>query len=302
VGFGFSNPVLNATQMVGSDVTVAGFFQAQPFASDYFISLRSQCDYSDTQLSGVCPDGNGFNDIQLVSGLFYSGVTKITFIKKFISGDTQYDYPIDVNQDMYAVWAMGPFQDGQNQPVILAHSPQNHADAINGFRIRLNQTINMCPMLMGSSSTTGNSGIGTDVIDDTIFDAIVTNNGGIYPNSPGWGVSWKLNGKFTPIIRAIRGVELTFKVAATEEHPLYITSSIIGGHSSPSEVIFAGGPNSWGNSTNPYILKWTPDDNTPDFVYYQCYTHQKLGWKIQVENSAEKITFGIFMLIILLMI
>ncbi|XP_078691914.1 protein Skeletor, isoforms B/C-like isoform X2 [Branchiostoma floridae x Branchiostoma belcheri] len=37
----------------------------------------------------------------------------------------------------------------------------------------------------------------------------------------------------------------------------------------------------------PARLYWTPDDNTPDLVYYQCYTHQYLGWKINVVDAAD---------------
>jgi len=37
----------------------------------------------------------------------------------------------------------------------------------------------------------------------------------------------------------------------------------------------------------PGILQWTPDANTPDTVYYQCYTHRFLGWKINVVNACE---------------
>jgi hypothetical protein len=32
-------------------------------------------------------------------------------------------------------------------------------------------------------------------------------------------------------------------------------------------------------------MEWMPDESTPDVVYYQCYTHRYLGWKIIV-NSA----------------
>jgi hypothetical protein len=35
----------------------------------------------------------------------------------------------------------------------------------------------------------------------------------------------------------------------------------------------------------PAIFKWTPDDSTPNTVYYQCYTHRNLGWKILVSGS-----------------
>ncbi|XP_070377779.1 protein Skeletor, isoforms B/C-like isoform X1 [Dermacentor albipictus] len=30
---------------------------------------------------------------------------------------------------------------------------------------------------------------------------------------------------------------------------------------------------------------WTPDDSTPDLVYYQCFTHFYLGWKIVVTDK-----------------
>lgn len=32
---------------------------------------------------------------------------------------------------------------------------------------------------------------------------------------------------------------------------------------------------------------WTPDENTPDTVYYQCFTHFYLGWKIKVRNPGQ---------------
>lgn len=36
------------------------------------------------------------------------------------------------------------------------------------------------------------------------------------------------------------------------------------------------------------ILRWTPDENTPDTVYYQCFTHRFLGWKIHVVDECNK--------------
>ncbi|XP_038046019.1 protein Skeletor, isoforms B/C-like [Patiria miniata] len=35
----------------------------------------------------------------------------------------------------------------------------------------------------------------------------------------------------------------------------------------------------------PGRLTWTPDGSTPDLVYYQCYTHRFLGWKIRVVDE-----------------
>ncbi|CAL1686322.1 unnamed protein product [Lasius platythorax] len=37
----------------------------------------------------------------------------------------------------------------------------------------------------------------------------------------------------------------------------------------------------------PGIVEWTPDENTPDTVYYQCFTHRYLGWKINVLDSCD---------------
>lgn len=37
----------------------------------------------------------------------------------------------------------------------------------------------------------------------------------------------------------------------------------------------------------PGILQWTPDRQTPDVVYYQCYTHRYLGWRIRVHNTCN---------------
>ncbi|CAH0597568.1 unnamed protein product [Chrysodeixis includens] len=38
---------------------------------------------------------------------------------------------------------------------------------------------------------------------------------------------------------------------------------------------------------NPGVVTWVPDRNTPDTVYYQCYTHRHLGWKINVLDDCD---------------
>ncbi|XP_043268962.1 protein Skeletor, isoforms B/C isoform X2 [Venturia canescens] len=38
----------------------------------------------------------------------------------------------------------------------------------------------------------------------------------------------------------------------------------------------------------PGFVEWTPDANTPDTVYYQCFTHRYLGWKINVVDRCEE--------------
>uniref|UniRef100_A0A2A4IWG9 DOMON domain-containing protein n=1 Tax=Heliothis virescens TaxID=7102 RepID=A0A2A4IWG9_HELVI len=38
---------------------------------------------------------------------------------------------------------------------------------------------------------------------------------------------------------------------------------------------------------NPGVVTWVPDRNTPDTVYYQCFTHRHLGWKINVVDECD---------------
>lgn len=38
----------------------------------------------------------------------------------------------------------------------------------------------------------------------------------------------------------------------------------------------------------PANLRWRPTKNTPDQVYYQCYTHRLLGWKIRVVDNCDE--------------
>lgn len=44
-----------------------------------------------------------------------------------------------------------------------------------------------------------------------------------YPNPPAWGISLYINGKESPVLVLVRGVEYTFNIMASEEHPVYIT-------------------------------------------------------------------------------
>ncbi|XP_065916179.1 protein Skeletor, isoforms B/C-like [Dysidea avara] len=41
-----------------------------------------------------------------------------------------------------------------------------------------------------------------------------------------------------------------------------------------------------GDESETGTLTWTPDDNTPDLVYYQCAFHFHLGWKIEFDSSS----------------
>uniref|UniRef100_T1HQW4 At5g54830-like domain-containing protein n=1 Tax=Rhodnius prolixus TaxID=13249 RepID=T1HQW4_RHOPR len=40
----------------------------------------------------------------------------------------------------------------------------------------------------------------------------------------------------------------------------------------------------------PAVVQWTPDKDTPDTVYYQCFSHRYLGWKIHVHDRCDQPT------------
>ncbi|KRF82821.1 LOW QUALITY PROTEIN: uncharacterized protein Dvir_GJ23679 [Drosophila virilis] len=43
----------------------------------------------------------------------------------------------------------------------------------------------------------------------------------------------------------------------------------------------------------PGVISWKPDRNTPDTVFYHCFTHRYLGWKIHVHDSCDSTGDGI---------
>jgi len=138
----------------------------------------------------------------------------------------------------------------------------------------------------------------------------------------GWGIAWYVDGCLIPHLRVRRGRTYTFCVQGgnnsadpSNYHPLYITSSPVGGYfqnrfsgMSMNETVYAGiGENDNALFTGPLVYheeddvkrcctrrptcpdgaakySWTPNEDTPDLVYYQCATHFFLGWKISVRG------------------
>lgn len=76
----------------------------------------------------------------------------------------------------------------------------------------------------------------------------------------------------------IRGVKYTFAVNASG-HPFVFSSSSVGGPGNNGSVITAGVTNS--NAQNGTVT-FTPSATTPGLIYYQCGSHDNMGWKINV--------------------
>ncbi|KAJ3108643.1 hypothetical protein HDU97_000499 [Phlyctochytrium planicorne] len=296
--FGFADQTLKRSGMVGSNVVVAGYHPGLKFFTrDYYLNSTDQCD--DKTGNGVCPitDASSFAGTAVVSSQDGNPGRYIKVVRKLKpdsgSANPQRLRAIPTGTQAYAVWAFGPLSEDPNKPVVLYHGPNQHVKGDLLIDLAGNKT-NACNPIVGATNVTISNGNVSTVADVTAFE-ITTGTNFNYPNPPGWGLSYRINGLETPVIKVYRGTKYTFTVKASAQHPLYITSSMLGGKSNiesaggvVNETVYAGGPAGKGvagTTDAPGVLEWTPDKSTPDMVYYQCYTHQKLGWRILVQDA-----------------
>ncbi|XP_054758503.2 protein Skeletor, isoforms B/C-like [Lytechinus pictus] len=157
----------------------------------------------------------------------------------------------------------------------------------------------------------------------------------------GWGIAWFINGILIPELTLKRNVTYTFRVFGGDNanfsgnyHPFYITDDINGGYGQLSEAdregikIYAGpvegplcqymsdtNPDSYNTfdefkatleknclSGDPGVLEWTVPIDAPDLLYYHCYTHRFLGWKIHITDSATTVSLSLFNIAVLFLL
>jgi hypothetical protein len=308
VAFGVSSDG-DAYGMVDSDVVVTGIVNGVPKAVDFYMTSRSQCNYASGANQGVCPDNNiktctgaanpnknitGTGDVTVISGARVGTLQRVRFQRLMETGDVC-DRAYTASSRI--VWGAGPASGGAafvvNTHGAAALTPAGHGHGpITGPLTRFDFT--------------ASPGVGAECLGEVRRTAIApeskvcvpavksaapalwkltVENSRAYPNPPAWGVSWRFNGIESPELVLQRGVEYTFAVAASSFHPFYIVDNEVGGMANASEVVFAGGASTFGTDEAPFMLKWTPTASTPDRVFYQCTTHQKLGWVIHVADS-----------------
>ncbi|KAG2439762.1 hypothetical protein HYH02_010639 [Chlamydomonas schloesseri] len=317
MGYGFNDPSVNRVRMVGSDVVIAGLLPSlEPFVSDFYLGDRAQCDFRTAGEPGVCTDqhftGTATSDnVKLLAADRRDGVTSVTFLRPVNAVDAEYDVDWPVSASRPLTWAYGPLSPTSTaaEPLPLYHGPSQHAGP--GANMSLGATGFNCPTPIGSPSTGGG---GTEVplpsaapspqlgggstpapaggaAVKTLYgrtNIVVTQGTNPnYPNPPAWGLSYHLAGLETPVLTLLRGVTYTFSVRAGPTHPLYFTSDINGGRSNASEVVYGGSAASFGTATAPYTLDFTPSASTPSDLFYQCWRHQKLGWRIKVLDADD---------------
>jgi len=87
----------------------------------------------------------------------------------------------------------------------------------------------------------------------------------------------------------VRGQTYTFEVNTDIKHDFYLSTSPRGW----GAATYTDGVK--GNFTYQGTVTFTPNDKTPDVVYYQCRNHKNMGSKIHVVNPGEEdsVVFGV---------
>jgi hypothetical protein len=295
VAFGISGSN-SSTRMVGADVAVTYFDSnsGQAGVADYMLTKQSQCNYNAGADTGVCPDEGvtcagkkGTADVAFVSGSRTGTLQRIRYRRALDTSDTC-DQPYGANGNV-VVWGMGPITPASTLVVNI------HSAVSNGEPRRLNvfdavgtasfdcvlppvREVKVAPSCNKKQLVTGVKS----------FPAVTVANYVSYPNPPSWGVSIQF-GTFgeTPEIVVERGETYSFNLMTTDAHPFYIVDNEKGGRLNESERVFAGSADSWGTAAAPKTLTWTVQQDAPAIVYYQCWTHIKLGWRIYVVDKGS---------------
>ena len=310
MAFGYSPVDSFGSIMVGSNVVVAGYTNGGCFAYDYFLSDYEQCDFLSG--NGVCPQvySNGSSNADLtIPDLAIECTRNGSYMSVYferpltVGGAT---WPTDGSSS--AVFAMGPVSPESNadMPVVLYHAlvlPGSESavpvpfNSPKGERllVALDQEQNTCKSLQGLSDEVGAiaDSVKVPVISDTGVFEVTSGDYTVHPDPPGWGLAYIVNGVSLPVLNVVRGKTYTFKVMAGPTHPLYLTSSSVGAGvltDYANEIVYGGNDTTFGTEDEPYFLMWTPNDTTPDILYYQCDIHQKLGWQIHVFDTEEDAT------------
>jgi hypothetical protein len=198
--FGISNPNSTTGTMVGSNVVLTGQHTSFGlFATSYFITTRLQCNYGGDATSGVCPTATSNSTRSPDVTLRYAvidPITKVRFIRysRTLAASSEQQYAIDPNNEVPVIWAHGPLGEDPTRAVVLYHGPANHS--ATSLKLKLGSKRMECVKLNGLQGPSDDTPRLPPVIlsDVTSFE-VTTGSNLNYPNPPGWGLSYHINGK-----------------------------------------------------------------------------------------------------------
>lgn len=298
VAFGISGSD-TARQMIGADVAVTSLDdQGNARVADYFLTAKSQCNYQEGGTRGVCPDNGvltcpnaggkaGSADVTLVKGGRFGTAQRVRYRRKLSTGDAC-DRAFNTTHGNVVVWGAGPITPAAT---LVVNIHKHVVSDVVRFNVADTPGIPFtCLAPLNRPVDTPKCAKKQLVTGVTSFPTVTVDNYVSYPNPPSWGVSWQF-GTYgeTPEIVVERGETYTFKIAATDQHPFYITDNSQGGRLNASERVFAGSADAWGTTAAPHTVTWTVQQDAPATLYYQCWTHIKLGWRIYVVDKGAKV-------------
>lgn len=113
------------------------------------------------------------------------------------------------------------------------------------------------------------------------FTVTVGDKTDAHPNPGGsFDAAYYLDGVEGLELHLTRGVTYTFQMEGVPAmHPFYISTSAAGGGAG---VFDDGVTNNF--ATGDEVLTFTPDEDAPDLLYYQCGEHTRMGWRIYVTD------------------
>lgn len=291
LGFGWPDQRETIDRMMYANLVIAGFdVNGDPFAEDYYVSSKEECNWDTKSPKGVCPDsffsrGNSdVNNVKLIHGQRIDDVTMIRFRVNLVSQDLEYDHPDNLTEHHSIIWAIGSLRppDSRNPHMTPINHGMPEGEAYGMAPLNLVNSVDDCQNVLVPLSPNP----GLVLVADRGSEFVITSAEAVhYPNPPSPGKSLFVNDHEAPVLKVERGVPVQFSVQAGHDVPFYITSDPIGGKLNNNEVIYAGGVDAHGVRAVPYNLTWTPNSSTPDVVFYQSYEQPKMGWQVQVVDG-----------------
>jgi hypothetical protein len=124
---------------------------------------------------------------------------------------------------------------------------------------------------------------------DTTFTVTVEDRTDEYPHDDGWDEVYAVDG--------VQGEELTLERGTTyyfimdgvpDHHPFYITTDLEGaGAGQYTDGVSSTNDTHDDRAWDPDTLMFTPDDDAPDELFYNCINHPKMGYRINIVDPTS---------------
>lgn len=143
-------------------------------------------------------------------------------------------------------------------------------------------TIIFSPACGTENSTSTTSSSATSEPDGTTFTVTIETKTNEHPafgegSSLGFAIDG-VQGNAGEALVLARGNTYFFTVNSMSGHPFYLTTDDTGGAGAPGEITDGVSDSQVESGT----VEFTPNENHADLIYYQCASHESMGWEIEL--------------------